>query len=193
MKVNDFVVAVKDFGEVENRSVGLLRRVNGDLDVYFIGIGKTVNTVADNLKMLDVTKTGKPKKGSLYPMKICNICHKLKNHFTEFERNQNDVQGRPTMRPSCHECRKPITGKPLSRDEKLRMDEFKPEPYTLYTCPICEKRMIVGKTANITADHSSRSGRGRAWLCDSCNTGLGRFKDDIMFFEKIVAYLRQYG
>ena len=193
VKTNDFVVAVRDFNEVENRSVGLVRRVNGDIDVYFVGIEKTINTTPDNVKTLDVTKTGKPRKGPLYPTKICNICHKLKNHFTEFERNQNDSQGRPTMRPSCRECRIPITGKTLSKTERLRMDVFKPKKHAVYVCPICEKHMIVGVTAEIRADHSSRSGRGRAWLCDSCNTGLGRFKDDIVFFEKIVAYLKQHG
>ncbi len=193
MWVNDFVVAVRGFEQVEERSVGLIRRINGDMDVYFIGIGKTVNTNPKDVKTIDVAKTGKPTKGDLYPFKICNICHKLKDHFKEFAVNQNDKQGRPTMRPSCHECRKPIEGKSMSTQEKRRMDKFKPKPLSLYTCPICEKRMIVGKTANITADHSARSGRGRAWLCDSCNTGLGRFKDDIVFFEKIMNYLRQYG
>lgn len=193
MESGDFVVSVRDFDGVERRSVGIVKRVNGDLDVFFIGLGRMVHCDVQDVKIFDVAKTGKPKTGDPFPLKICNICHKLKDNETEFQRNQNDVQGRPTTRPSCNECRKPIEGKKMSSQEIRRMERFKPAPHSVYTCPICEKRMIVGVTAKITADHSPRSGRGRNWICDSCNTGMGRFKDDIVFLEKVIAYLRQFG
>ena len=37
-----------------------------------------------------------------------------------------------------------------------------------------------------------QQGEARAWICDSCNTGLGRFKDDILMLEKAIAYLKRY-
>ncbi len=70
------------------------------------------------------------------------------------------------------------------------MDMKRPPDETVFVCPICEKRTIVDITVRIVRDH--KTGKGRAWICDSCNTGLGRFKDDIVFFEKIIAYLRRF-
>ncbi|MDR0645017.1 MAG: endonuclease VII domain-containing protein [Treponema sp.] len=43
--------------------------------------------------------------------------------------------------------------------------------------PCSRKRSIVGITAKIVADHDHHTGNIRAFICDSCNTGLGRFKN----------------
>ena len=168
-------------------------QINGDCDVYFIGIDKTVNCNPDDIEYLNVDKTGKPKTGKPYPLKICNICHLLKDNRTEFRRNQNDAKGRMTTRPSCIECRKDIEGMKISSDEEKRMKKFKPKPKSIFICPICSKRTIVGITANVVMDHSARNGRGRDWICDSCNTGIGRFKDDIVFLDRLSDYLKRYG
>ncbi|WP_233704578.1 endonuclease domain-containing protein [Helicobacter bizzozeronii] len=29
-------------------------------------------------------------------------------------------------------------------------------------------------------------------MCDSCNTGLGRFKDNPKFLEKVIEYLKRH-
>ena len=39
-------------------------------------------------------------------------------------------------------------------------------------------------------DHDHITGKPRAWICDSCNTGLGRFKDDIATIENAIKYLK---
>lgn len=45
-----------------------------------------------------------------------------------------------------------------------------------YTLPkIC---VICGSTQKLVIDHSHQSGRIRGRLCDSCNKGLGYFKDN---------------
>ena len=193
MKVDDFVVTVKDFNGIVRRSVGLVRHANGDLDVLFIGLNRRVIIPAEYVEWLDVTKTGKPKTGPHHPLKICNRCFLLKDNRTEFQPNQNDKQGRSTTRPSCNDCRADIDGKKLTAREQRRMDTFKPPLHSIYTCPICEKRMIVGITARLAADHNNSTGRGRHWICDSCNTGLGRFGDDVRFLEKVIAYLKQFA
>ncbi|WP_230380692.1 endonuclease domain-containing protein [Helicobacter pylori] len=41
-------------------------------------------------------------------------------------------------------------------------------------------------------DHNHDTGQGREWICDSCNTGLGRFKDNPKFLEKVIEYLKKY-
>jgi len=182
LKVNDFVVALHDLSNVERSSVGQVLSIMDDVArIYFIGANTTITTRADNVAFLDLSKTGKP-----YPQKICNICHKLKDN-DEFDVNQTDAQGRKTTRPSCRECRVDIDGTHLLTTERRRMQANKPAG--IFTCPICGKTSIIGVTANIVIDHNHSTGRARKWICDSCNTGLGRFKDDISLLRKVIKYL----
>lgn len=70
------------------------------------------------------------------------------------------------------------------------MDQKRPDNKTVWTCLICRKRSIVGVTANIVRDHDHTTGKGRWWICDSCNTGLGRFKDDVNLLKDAITYLQ---
>ncbi len=70
------------------------------------------------------------------------------------------------------------------------MLESKPEKY--FECPICGKGSIPGITANLVIDHDHETGKARDWLCDSCNTGLGRFKDKIELLEIAIEYLKKH-
>lgn len=109
-----------------------------------------------------------------------------------FDINQTDAKQRITTRPSCKTCRQEIDGVKLTAKEREKMDMKRPPDKTVFVCPICEKRTIVGITVRIVRDHDHKTGKGREWICDSCNTGLGRFKYDIVVFEKIIAYLRRF-
>ncbi|MDR0792642.1 MAG: endonuclease VII domain-containing protein [Chitinophagaceae bacterium] len=122
--------------------------------------------------------------------KICNVCHILKEDYKDFDINQTDAQGRKTTRPTCIECRKTIDGVALKPSEKKRMNEIKPEKF--FICPICKKSSIPYVTANLVIDHDHETGNARDWICDSCNTGLGRFKDNIELMEKAINYLRKH-
>ena len=68
----------------------------------------------------------------------------------------------------------------------------RPSDKAVFICPICEKRTIVNVTAKIVPDHDHDTGAGREWICDSCNTGLGRFKDDITILETAIKYLKRF-
>ena len=57
-------------------------------------------------------------------------------------------------------------------------------------CAICktpasnfEKRMAI--------DHCHRTGKIRGILCNSCNLGLGCFKDSLDYLDKAIMYLRR--
>ena len=69
---------------------------------------------------------------------------------------------------------------------------MKPPDKTVFVCPICEKQTVIGVTARIVRDHDHDTGMGRKWICDSCNTGLGRFKDDITILETAIEYLKRF-
>ena len=55
-------------------------------------------------------------------------------------------------------------------------------------CAICTKELNF-KTANVDHDHISK--RIRGILCNSCNQGLGLFKDDPTFLENAINYLNR--
>ena len=51
---------------------------------------------------------------------------------------------------------------------------------------------IADVTAKLVKDHDHDTGMARDWICDSCNTGLGRFKDDVKLLKKAIAYLEKH-
>ncbi len=186
MKVNDFVINKKVIGGIQKNSVGLVKKLSTkEATVFFIGKRKTIKLNIKDISFLDLKKTGKP-----YDVKICNICHVVKKG-NEFDINQTDALGRKTTRPSCKECRVDIDGVKIKRVESLRMEKIKPE--LLFVCPICQKMSIVGITAKLVKDHDHKTGMAREWICDSCNTGLGRFKDDIKLLQNVILYIKKHS
>ena len=75
---------------------------------------------------------------------------------------------------------------------KQEAERQRPEKGSLFKCPICRKRSIVGVTAKIVLDHRHADGASRAFLCDSCNTGLGRFKNGESYLKNAIAYLANF-
>ncbi|MBI2076443.1 MAG: Hpy99I family type II restriction endonuclease [Candidatus Aenigmarchaeota archaeon] len=186
IKVSNYVIATRNIGDIQVRAVGLVKNVSArEIVVFFIGANKTVKTDGNHVAYLNIKKTGKP-----YKKKICNICHLLKD-MKEFDINQTDAKGRKTTRPSCKVCRVKIDGKPLTPAENRRLNAMTPKD--IFTCPICQKTSIVRVTANLVKDHDHITGKGRVWICDSCNTGLGRFKDDIKLLQRAIDYLKKYS
>ncbi|QTA81666.1 Recombination endonuclease, class VII [Desulfonema limicola] len=187
IEIKDIVINKIAVSDVVANSVGIINALNGkNAMVLFVGLNKILRVDIKNLEVLNVEHTGKG-----YEKKICNICHILKP-TEEFDINQTDAKGQKTTRPSCKECRKDIDGVKLTIAEKKKMDKLKPEKGNVFECPICMKRTIVGVTANLVRDHDHKTGKGREWICDSCNTGLGKFKDNIQFLENVINYLKKY-
>lgn len=168
-------------------AVGIVEKIyETNSEVYLIGKDQCYRIPNDHLAPLDPTKTGKG-----YDKKICNLCHVLKPH-SEFEINQTDAKGRKTSRPSCRECRKSIDQKPMTVAAKKKAEKMRPKKGTLWRCPICRKRSIVGITAKVVLDHRHSDGTARGFLCDSCNTGLGRFKNGSNYLKNAITYLAQF-
>ena len=57
----------------------------------------------------------------------------------------------------------------------------------IISCEICGE---FNKPLHIDHSHSSLKFRGA--LCNNCNHGIGKFKDDIELLEKAISYLRRY-
>lgn len=58
------------------------------------------------------------------------------------------------------------------------------------SCAICGKKEN-GRALDI--DHNHETGKVRERLCLSCNTGLGKFKDNIYLLEAAIQYLKKHG
>jgi hypothetical protein len=55
-----------------------------------------------------------------------------------------------------------------------------------YGCAICGEFL----DGTLHVDHDHITGKVRGLLCNNCNNGLGRFKDNIEFLENAILYLR---
>lgn len=187
---NKFIVATKDIVApqeilVEKGDVGIIKEENKNhTSVFFIRIWKQVELENKDFDIIDVRKTG---DGFKY--KICNVCHKLKK-TQEFAKNQNAKDNRSVRRPSCGDCRTIMEGVDVSRTDKIKWNKTKPS-YEPYICPICKKRTIAGVTSKVVLEHDHHTGKPGDWICDSCNTGLGRFKDDIKLLESAIEFLKK--
>ena len=50
---------------------------------------------------------------------------------------------------------------------------------------------IAGVTSKVVLNHDHGTGVPSGWICDSCNTGLGRFKDDPEILRNAIRYLEE--
>lgn len=168
---------------IEKDDVGIIESESKEgASIFFIRTWQKATLGKGDLQVFNVKKTGDG-----FPKKICNICHKLRS-TTEFAKNQNAKNNRSVRRPSCQKCRKRLEGVNISSAEKNKWSKSKPvdEPFE---CPICSKRTIAGITSKVVLEHDHRSGKVRGWVCDSCNTGIGRFKDDKKLLKRAIKFI----
>jgi hypothetical protein len=184
----DFVYATRTIQGKRRRgaaefSVGEVRGISKrHVAIYFIGVNRVVRTYPRNIKRLYLASVGDSKR-----RKICNRCHLLKP-VDEFQFNQAKVHCRRVRRPSCNSCRAKINGVPFDATSRSRL--LQRRPAGVYKCPVCRKSAIAGYTAQFRMDHSHQTGKARKWICDSCNTGLGRFDDSQRKLSWALSYLR---
>lgn len=177
-------IKISGSSQIQKDDVGIIESESKEsAPVFFIRIWKRVDLNKNDFEIIDVRKTGDG-----FSKKICNVCHKLKK-TTEFAKNQNAKNNRSVRRPSCKDCRVKMEGVGVSRADKLKWLKKKPvnEPFE---CPICSKRTIAGITSKVVLEHDHRSGKVRGWVCDSCNTGIGRFKDDKELLKRAIKFIK---
>ena len=169
----------------KTNSVGILEKeTDGLCVVWLIGRNETWSVPPEDIEELDVLQTG-----DKWDNKICNVCHCLLP-VDSFEPNQNNKHGL-VRRPSCRQCRTDIDKRAPKTQQARRMEKKRPKSGTYFKCPICQRRSIVGVTARIVADHNHHTGNIRDFICDSCNTGLGRFKNGKDCLKDALAYIEE--
>lgn len=118
-------------------------------------------------------------------LKKCRDCGEVK-HITEFEVNRKfyredlPEKHRVVRRPVCKVC----------RDKKKKADpaqkKLHKRPNSL-DCPICGD-CVDGSYARL--DHSHETGKVRGWLCDNCNTALGKLKDSAVVLQRAIDWIK---
>jgi len=83
-----------------------------------------------------------------------------------------------------------MEGKNVSQVEKRKWLTEKPTNVP-FECPVCKKRTIAGVTSKVVLEHNHLTGKVGGWICDSCNTGLGRFKDDEELLKSAIDFLKK--
>jgi hypothetical protein len=60
-------------------------------------------------------------------------------------------------------------------------------------CAICEKPMSYRRGADLMCfDHDSKTDTFRGWICQQCNTGLGKLGDDLdLVIQRLERYRQQ--
>lgn len=170
----------------DDYSVGLVKNIAGDVvDVWLVGPDETWTVPFQDLSPVDVTETG-----DRFSRKICNICHRLLP-VAGFDVNQRNKHG-IVRRPSCKRCRASIEKKVPKTTAARKMEKLRPKKGTPFRCPICQKRSIAGITAKVVADHDRNTGNIRDFICDSCNTGLGRFKNGENILHNALMYIERH-
>ena len=103
----------------------------------------------------------------------------------EFHVRLNSTTG---YRRSCKAC--------LRKQKVMRVYSLSSQEYdTLYSkegCFICGSKEYIGvygKVKELSVDHCHTTGKVRGLLCQSCNVGLGAFKDNPESLRKAVNYL----
>ena len=174
---NERALKVFDVGSVlENKSKSLY--------VLFIRENLKVDVSHADVTLFDISKVG-----DRFGYKICDRCHRFldtKEHFSGNRLKKNNVI---TNRPSCKECRKKKDGVQIPTNVRKNWEVKRPKDYSLFTCPLCKKTTIVGHS-KVVLDHNHKNGEVRGYLCESCNTGIGRFDDDEELVKRAIDWLK---
>lgn len=121
---------------------------------------------------------------SYLPHKKCSCCKEMLP-YRNFGSNKSKSLG---LSCTCKACLK----------EQGAILKVLHEKHTLpdnHVCPICEKskaELYTGSKRSeqpFRLDHDRHTKAFRGFICDSCNTGLGKFSDDLYTMQKAVEYL----
>ena len=186
---NQFIFIKNDYYnkgiKINKNEIGIMIEEKSNTDIVnFINLNRNIEIDKSLIEKFNPLQTG-----DQFEKKVCNMCNRLLS-VNEFAKNQNGKNNRTVRRPSCNDCRKIIDGENMLLKDKREWERVKPY-FEIWECPICKKRTIPGLTSKVVLDHDHITGKPRAWICDSCNTGLGRFKDDIATIENAIKYLKE--
>ena len=110
------------------------------------------------------------------------MCCKLDKSLSEFHKHKGRKQD---VTDCCKICRNTLIVEKRYNLCEGCLDEMKIEQDN--KCAICNSQFNI-----LAVDHCHVTGNVRGLLCNNCNNGLGRFKDNKQFLENAIKYLEKY-
>lgn len=119
----------------------------------------------------------------------CTAC-KTSKHFEEFDLLSS--KSRTRRRVTCRECHSILGSKyhiyrkcnSLGLPKGFALELISKE---FVNCGICDR-----KISDFHIDHCHKTNTYRGLLCQFCNTGLGLFRDNTIYLEKAIEYLKEH-
>lgn len=134
-------------------------------------------------------------------MKKCKTCNIKQNIETNFYISHK-YKNKPIYSSECKECSKKRTIEYGKKNKEKRRNAAIKHRYGITNkdydellekqnnlCAICKSNLNSKRKFDI--DHCHSSGKVRGLLCSLCNTGLGKFRDNIDFLNEAINYLRK--
>lgn len=117
-----------------------------------------------------------PNEDDAVITKKCVYC-KRELSITEYSKH---IQHKDRLDSRCKEC--------IKKQSKIRSGLHKIAPPKPKVCECCKQIPIKW-----CLDHDHKTNKIRGWICDSCNTGLGKLGDTVDGVEKALNYLKTIG
>lgn len=140
-----------------------------------------------------------PELPTFSNMKKCSICN-IEKELKDFVKRNNRKSGRQPYCKKCHNerrkseyCSNRMKDYDLKKNYGISLSDYD-EMFVNQngSCAICLTHIsnINHKhKKHLCVDHCHDSGDVRGLLCDSCNRGLGLFKDSKEILERAIKYL----
>ena len=133
--------------------------------------------------------------------KICCDCH-IEKDTSEFNKQLDRKCG---VAGRCKQCQSIYHKQWYTKNKERMKERFRKNNYSLrYNITIEDYEKLLAKQNNscaicystkgsankrLAVDHNHQTGVVRGLLCDECNTGLGKFKDNTSLLTNAIAYL----
>lgn len=133
------------------------------------------------------------------------ICTKCKN-LTDMNLFVKNKQGKYQKQSWCNPCRSKYYKENKPRFQHLIRNGMLKRKYGIDKegydnllklqngkCAICGLQEQNHRNKVFNVDHNHKTKKVRGLLCNNCNRGLGHLKDNILFLENALAYLKEKG
>lgn len=185
MGAKNYIFLNENNQELEQFDVGFIEQeISSQYKIFFLRVAKSYFIEKNLVTEFDISLTG-----DRYENKVCDRCYKYLSTEEYFQNNRLKKDNIITKRPSCKSCRKIKDGVSIPVRQREKWEQERPVNGSLFTCPICGKTTIVG-ISKVVLDHNHLNGNVRGWLCESCNTGIGRFDDHIDIIKNAITWLK---
>jgi len=121
--------------------------------------------------------------------RVCKICKKEKD-INEFSIGQYGKNNRPLWRPSCKKCLRESRNVNEEERKVFILNNPRPSLGEKFKCPICEDEFVRKFFNDVSLDHNNKTGHIRGWLCNNCNTSLGKFKDNEVVLLRAIEWIK---